>query len=197
MQSEWGDELEKKELRKHIIQRLQTIPDADRASIEEALTGHLVSSAVWQQADVIGITVSHGLEWNTEPIIQTAWKEGKTVCVPKCHPENRQMDFYIIHDYDQLETVYYKLREPIPEKTEKVAKQAIDLLVVPGLLFDREGYRVGFGGGYYDRFLTDFVHDKLALAANCQVVEKLPAEPFDIPVDAIITENGFLQQGGV
>lgn len=187
----------KKELRNDIIQRLNTLSDDERGKIEKELAANLVTSDGWKQAEAIGITISHGIEWNTKPIIETAWQEGKTVCAPKCLPEERQMDFYAFNRYDQLEKVYYQLWEPKPEETEKLTKRNIDLLVVPGLLFDRDGYRIGFGGGYYDRFLTDFPNRKLALASSKQIVEKLPTEPFDIPVDAIITESGFLQQGGV
>ncbi|GAB4073445.1 5-formyltetrahydrofolate cyclo-ligase [Barrientosiimonas marina] len=182
-------------LRKQIIQQLEAMPSAERAAIENALTDHLVSSDLWQQSNVIGVTMSRGIEWCTEPIIRTAWKEGKTVAVPKSYPSDRSLAFFIMHHYNQLETAHYRLLEPIPEQTEKLTKQAIDLLIVPGMVFDRKGYRIGFGGGYYDRFLSDFPNYKLALAANMQLIDELPAESFDRPVDAIITETGFLSQG--
>lgn len=184
--------MDKTELRKNAISMLKSISEAERKNIEEKLTHNIVKSDVWKQSDVVGITISNGFEWNTKPIIETAWNEGKSICVPKCRPEERKLDFYRINTYEQLEVVYYNLLEPIPEETQKVDKGMIELLIVPGLLFDRNGFRIGFGGGYYDRFLSDFPNNRISLASNAQIVEGLPAEPFDIPVDSIITESGFL-----
>jgi len=192
-----GDDLDKSNLRSNIIEKLKTLSAAERKNIEQSLEENLLTSEIWKQSSVIGITISHGFEWNTKSIIEAAWQNGKKVCVPKCQPKERKMDFYLINNYDQLEVVYYNLQEPKLEETEKITKNNIDLLVVPGLLFDKQGYRIGFGGGYYDRFLTDFTNKKLSLAANMQVVDKLPAELFDVPVDDVITENGFIIQGGL
>ncbi|MFC4558816.1 5-formyltetrahydrofolate cyclo-ligase [Virgibacillus kekensis] len=182
--------MKKSEWRKSAINMLKEVPESKRESIEEKLKHRLTQTDEWKLADVIGITISNGFEWNTRPIIEEAWKEGKTVCVPKCHPKQRSMDFHELHTYDQLEVVYYSLLEPDPKKTQKVKKDFIDVLVVPGLLFDKKGYRIGFGGGYYDRFLTDFPNKTISLASNVQLVDELPAETFDIPVKKIITENG-------
>ncbi len=112
-------------------------------------------------------------------------------------PRRAEAEFFILDTYDQLETVYHGLLEPKPSETVRVNKQDIDLLIVPGLLFDKGGFRIGFGGGYYDRFLTDFPNQKLSLAGSFQVVENLPSESYDIPVDSIITEQGMLHQGGM
>lgn len=187
--------LDKVELRNTAIQQLKCISKSDRESIVKKLTSNLIHTDVWNQATIIGITISNGFEWNTKPLIEAAWSEGKTICVPKCHPKDRQMDFYQINTYEQLEVVYYNLLEPIPEETKKIGKQMIDLLIVPGLLFDRSGYRIGFGGGYYDRFLTDFPNNTLSLATTSQLVDQLPAESYDVPVTTIITESGRLGQG--
>ncbi|ALX48086.1 5-formyltetrahydrofolate cyclo-ligase [Lentibacillus amyloliquefaciens] len=188
--------MEKTELRNNMIQQLKKLPDSERTKIEQALAENLTDSDVWKQSNTIGITVSNGFEWNTKPIIEAAWQQGKLVCVPKCLPKKRQLNFYELNSYDQLEVVYHNLLEPKPEITEEMSKDRIDLLVVPGLLFDKNGYRIGFGGGYYDRFLTDFPNRKLSMAATIQLVNKLPRDPFDIPVEEIITENGFWQRGG-
>ncbi|MBP1950897.1 5-formyltetrahydrofolate cyclo-ligase [Virgibacillus litoralis] len=182
----------KSELRKNAISMLKSLSEAERKNIEEKLTQNIVNSDFWKQSAVVGITISNGFEWNTKPIIEIAWQEGKSICVPKCQPKERKLEFYKINTYDQLEVVYYNLLEPIPEKTEKIDKRVIELLIVPGLLFDDNGFRIGFGGGYYDRFLSDFSNKKVSIASNKQIVGELPSEPFDIPVDKIITESGFL-----
>ncbi|RYG74700.1 5-formyltetrahydrofolate cyclo-ligase [Lentibacillus lipolyticus] len=180
--------LNKQEMRKTAINKLKNIPTMERRQIEQRLQRHLTDSVAWQSADSVGITVSKGFEWDTNPIIETAWQEGKSVCVPKCFPDERKLNFFILNTYDQLETVFHGLLEPKPTETEEVSKKDIDLLIVPGLVFDKHGYRIGFGGGYYDRFLVDFPNRKLSLAASFQVVERLPSDSYDIPVDTLITE---------
>ncbi|MGP4107269.1 5-formyltetrahydrofolate cyclo-ligase [Virgibacillus sp. L01] len=185
--------MDKTELRKNAISMLKSISKSERKNIEEKLKQNVVESDVWKQSEVVGITISNGFEWNTKPIIETAWDEGKAICVPKCRPKERKLDFYRINTYEQLEVVYYNLLEPIPEETQRIDKGIINLLIVPGLLFDRNGFRIGFGGGYYDRFLSDFPNNRISMASNAQIVEGLPSEPFDIPVDKIITESEFLR----
>lgn len=186
-------ELNKTELRKNTIKRLKNIGESERKVIEDKLEINLLESEIWKQSRVIGITISNGFEWNTKPIIEAAWQEGKLVCVPKCLPQQRKMEFYQINTYDQLEVVYHQLMEPKTEETVKIDKALIDLLVVPGLLFDKHGYRIGFGGGYYDRFLEDYRNHTVSLISTEQIEEELPAESYDIPIDRIITENGFLR----
>nr|WP_217424787.1 5-formyltetrahydrofolate cyclo-ligase [Virgibacillus ihumii] len=179
----------KTEMRKQAIIKLKNIPDTERKRIEKRLLNNLLNDNGWKEARSIGVTVSNGFEWSTRPIIETAWEEQKAVFVPKCLPKMRKMDFYQIHTYDQLEIVYYNLLEPKPDACERVNKQDIDLLIVPGLLFDQKGYRIGFGGGYYDRYLADFPNRTVSLASEVQVVNELPAESYDVPVDSIITDK--------
>ncbi|WP_156854749.1 5-formyltetrahydrofolate cyclo-ligase [Oceanobacillus sp. AG] len=184
--------LDKLNLRNLAKDRLTNLSSVERAEIEEKIVQNLTSSDLWNQASTVGVTVSGGLEWDTEPLIRKGWQEGKTVTVPKCVPEERRLDFYQLDDFEQLEASYFNLREPNPHETVKVEKREIDLLIVPGLIFDKRGYRVGFGGGYYDRFLTDFPNRTVSVLYSGQLVEEVPAEPFDIPVDYLVTENGFL-----
>lgn len=87
---------------------------------------------------------------------------------------------------------YFGLDEPDVKKTTPVKKDAIDLLIVPGLVFTKKGYRVGFGGGYYDRYLTDFTQPTVSLVHTKQFVEDFPIEPFDIPVQYLVTEKGII-----
>ena len=113
-------------------------------------------SKKWAEAKTIGITLSMENEVNTYPIIEKAWKEGKRVVVPKCNKETRTMSFRQISNFDQLETVYMNLREPIPALTEEVNADEIDLQIVPGVAYTERGERIGYGGGYYDRYLVHY-----------------------------------------
>lgn len=184
--------MNKKDLRVNAINMLKSQSETKRKQIEEELTEQLIHSTFWENAAVIGITMAQGFEWDTKSIIEIAWAQGKVVCVPKCSPQDKLLNFYKITSFNELEVVYYNLLEPIPEITENVLKEQIDLLMVPGLLFDREGFRVGFGGGYYDRFLADFPNTTVSLLCEEQLVSQLPKESFDIPVEYLITEKNII-----
>lgn len=183
--------MNKRQLRQSAIAKLKNFPDEQKRAIEERLAEHLRTTDMWKAAKTIGITVSQRFEWNTTPIIEVGWQQGKTMCVPKCIPREKKLIFYRLDHFNQLEVVYYGLHEPKPEETEQIEKSQIDLLIVPGLLFDKRGFRVGFGGGYYDRFLTDFPNQTVSLLHSTQLVERVPSESFDIPVQHLITENGL------
>lgn len=183
--------MEKSRLRKNAKTNLLQVSTEERTEIESALAKHLFSSEFWRKAEVIGITVSQQHEWNTKTIIDKAWLQDKKVCVPKCYPNTRDMMFYQLAHYDQLESVYVNLLEPKVNETRLVEKRKIDLLIVPGLLFDVRGFRIGYGGGYYDRYLREFEKPTVSMAIEKQLVAELPTEPFDIPVDYIITEQGL------
>src|SRR5699024_7389164 len=111
----------------------------------------------------------------------------------KCFPKEKRLVFYKFTSYDELEIVYYNLKEPRPLKTNEMDKDHIDLIIVPGLVYDQEGYRIGFGGGYYDRFLANYANETVSLAGQIQMVTNVPSESFDIPVNHIITENGHIK----
>lgn len=146
----------------------------------------------WKEAKTIGLTVSRGREVNTSPIIERAWTENKHVVVPKCDPNTNSMEFREIHSFQQLEEVYFGLKEPVVSKTRIVTKNEIDLIIVPGICYDKEGYRIGYGGGYYDRYLTNYNKDTLSLAFSFQIIDMVPRENHDIPVNRIITEYGVI-----
>ncbi|WP_186575783.1 5-formyltetrahydrofolate cyclo-ligase [Aquibacillus kalidii] len=181
----------KDDLRKQVLSKWQSIDPLRKCKIEETLSQHLYNSQLWKRSKTIGITVSQSHEWDTKQIIKGAWKNNKTVCVPKCIPSTHELDFYKIDSLDQLEVVYYNLLEPNPNLTAPVENNSIDLLIVPGIVFDRQGYRIGYGGGYFDRFLNDYKGETIALLSNFQLVERIPMEAFDIPVRSLITEEGI------
>ncbi|MFJ7971418.1 5-formyltetrahydrofolate cyclo-ligase [Psychrobacillus sp. NPDC096389] len=145
-----------------------------------------------QDASIIGITISAFPEVNTEGIIKRLWDMGKTIVVPKCSPKERLMTFYKIDSYDQLETVYMQLKEPNPHLTVAVTPKEIDLLIVPGIVYCNSGYRIGYGGGYYDRFLTKFNGHTISLAFDFQVMDEVVRDMFDMPVDKIVTNKQII-----
>ncbi|MGE7090766.1 5-formyltetrahydrofolate cyclo-ligase [Lysinibacillus sp. NPDC048646] len=140
------------------------------------------------EAKTIGITISNKPEVDTIHLIEALWQLGKKIAVPKCNPKTREMSFYVIESFAQLETVYMHLREPIPELSEFVDANEMDVILVPGVVFDIHGYRVGYGGGYYDRYLVNYTKGKLmSLLFDEQLRENVPKETHDCPVDIIVT----------
>lgn len=173
-------------LRNNYLTKLKRLSTDKRARINHQLQEKLFQQSQWIKADTIGITIGQDHEWETWPIIERAWQENKKVAVPKCNPKLKQMTFYQIKQYDDLAIQFYDLMEPVIEKTEQVIKTNLDLLIVPGIVFDHSHYRIGHGGGYYDRFLTDFNQATISLVWQGQMIDKIEIEPFDQPVQELI-----------
>ncbi|MDC2863402.1 5-formyltetrahydrofolate cyclo-ligase [Bacillus sp. BP-3] len=180
---------EKKRLRTEILERMNALSEEQYTTLSEKIADSLYKQQEWIEAKTIGITLSMEREVNTYTIIKKAWEEGKVIVVPKCNRETRTMTFRQITSFKQLETVYMNLREPAPSMTEEVLTEEIDLLVVPGVAFTRKGERVGYGGGYYDRYLVNYKGKALSLVFDFQMVAHIPVEPFDKTVHKIITEK--------
>ncbi|RFU61949.1 5-formyltetrahydrofolate cyclo-ligase [Bacillus sp. V59.32b] len=166
---------------------LRTMSESDYHLLSRAIANQLYQLPEWGKANLIGITISNHPEVDTREIIERAWKQGKEVAVPKCFPADKSIQFRKIVSFDELEKVYYGLWEPIMTETEIVSANEIGLLVVPGLAFTESGYRLGFGGGYYDRFLPYYKGPTLSLAFKDQILPALPVETHDIPVAKLVT----------
>ncbi|QXE00427.1 5-formyltetrahydrofolate cyclo-ligase [Terribacillus sp. DMT04] len=182
---------EKKRLRQEAIQLLREMPPTEKLRVEHQLASFLFSSAIWKHANTIGLTMALPHEWDTTKIIQQAWLEKKNVCVPLTL-ENRGMQFYYVDSYNQLTDGAFQIKEPVPERCVPAFKDDIDLLLVPGLLFDNSGYRIGYGGGYYDRYIADYRHTTIAIASSQQLRQSLPVGFYDRPVGHLLTDDGFI-----
>ncbi|MGE1011984.1 5-formyltetrahydrofolate cyclo-ligase [Bacillus wiedmannii] len=188
---------EKVRLRKRIIEHMNSLSEERYTTLSEQIAFSLYAQKEWAEAKTIGITLSMENEVNTYAIIEKAWEEGKKVVVPKCNKGTRTMSFRQISNFDQLEIVYMNLREPIPARTEEVNADDIDLQIVPGVAYTERGERIGYGGGYYDRYLVHYKGKTLSLAYSFQIVEHIPVEPFDKNVEKIITEKGTVVKNGL
>ena len=171
---------------------LSKLDETERIDVSNQIQKHLFESDLWKNAQTIGVHLSVGHEWDTREIVGRAFEEGRAVVIPKTIPDTRELEFYRITDFDQTVIGHFDLEEPDVEMTERVKKDDIDLLIVPGVAFTKNGYSIGVGGGYYDRFLTDFIHPTVSLLHTNQLVDTFPIEPFDIPVMYLITEEGII-----
>jgi len=183
----------KKIMRNAMRKQLTSLDEVTYINNSKQIEVKFMQQLVASKASTIGLTISSFPEVDTWSIIKELWSKGKKVVVPKCSPLDRSMIFYQIQSFDQLERVYMHLLEPNPLVSKAVASDNIDLLVVPGIVYSQEGYRIGYGGGYYDRFLTNFKGDTLSLAFNMQVVKDVEYDVFDLPVDKIITPTNIFQ----
>ncbi|WP_175991040.1 5-formyltetrahydrofolate cyclo-ligase [Bacillus sp. Marseille-Q1617] len=187
--------MDKKAMRKNQLAALMAISPLDYEQKCYVIEQRLFQTEGWKNSEVIAVTVSKQPEVNTWNIIKRGWEEGKKICVPKCKPSTKELTFYELISFTALEKVYYDLYEPVPSLTNQVHKEIIQEVIVPGLAYTKKGYRLGFGGGYYDRFLSGYNGRTLSLAFDEQMVDSLPVESFDVPVDEIITESATIQCG--
>ena len=182
-----------KEIKTGIRQKYRTyrenLPAGKKNVFDASIRHNLLKLNEYQENDILFFYVSKKIEVDTYGIMEQCWKDGKTVAVPRCADDSRDMDFYIIHSVDDLEKGAFGVMEPIVAQCEKVTDLSHGLCVVPGLCFDAKGFRLGYGKGYYDRFLSRFQGATAGICyADC-VQWNLPHGYFDRPVDVLVTEN--------
>ena len=175
----------KSELRKQVLQEMKALPREQKQFIDQALTERLLQHPFYQEAKVIATYLSFPHEFQTQEMIEQALKDGKRVLIPKTYPKGR-MDF-VVYDPQQLVKTSFGLLEPQGD-LEVVDASQIDLIHVPGLAFTTEGYRIGYGGGYYDRYLEHFPGHTLSTIYPCQVQQFMP-ENHDIPVQEVLIDE--------
>ncbi|SDI32791.1 5-formyltetrahydrofolate cyclo-ligase [Natribacillus halophilus] len=181
--------MQKSEIRTYIVQQFATLTDEELEMRGRQLHEYLYEHPSWREANVIAVTVATPREIPTRPLIEKAWMEGKKIVVPKTDGKRRVLDFYTLSSFAELKQRKNSLWEPDPNRSERVPSEHIDLLIVPGLAFNETGYRVGFGGGYYDRFLADYNGHTIAFSLSFQLFSNLPTETHDIPVQTLFTET--------
>lgn len=178
----------KRMMRERTLRALRRMDERTYIERSDAIIENVVASSLLRGVDSVGLTIGRFPEVETKRWIERLWQEGMTVAVPKCETSDRSMDFRVIESWDDVEVVYLDLEEPIVERTVSIEKEAIDVLIVPGVVYDEQGYRIGFGGGYYDRYLTDFSNETISLAFEEQIVDEVPKEQHDVPVDWIVSD---------
>lgn len=160
---------------------------------DEIITCKVLESEVYKNAETLFIYCSSGTEADTYGIIKDALSKGKKVALPKCTDKDGMMDFYIIKDLESsLNKGMFSIMEPDIEKCSRAVERDNSVCIVPGLAFDKCGYRLGYGKGYYDRFLSKFKGISIGLCYSACLCDGLPFNEYDCKVDMIITDNEFL-----
>ena len=175
--------MDKRELRARIREQKRAMTDETINAKSAALGEKFRASALYRDAKTIYGYLPYNQEVRTVPMLAQAMQDGKRVAVPKVYGE--EMRFIYIENFDGIEKGYAGIPEPVADSP--VADDPTALVLMPGLAFDPQGHRIGYGGGFYDRFLeNEPKHPTLALCYDFQMLERLETEAHDIPVDCVL-----------
>ncbi len=186
---------EKKDLRRKMKQLRDEIPEESRKEQSKTITNIILNTALYESAAFILSYVSFGSEVDTTELIEHAIRDGKKVYVPKVLG-NGSMDFFQCEDLSRLRPGAMGILEPetdpcalFPYTTHISLDSAENcMILVPGLAFDKKLGRLGFGGGYYDRYLSHFCKKMaIGMAYNEQMIDEVPMGQEDVPVDLVVT----------
>ena len=181
----------KQKIRKIAKTVLMNLTKESRKLQETQVIRYLSEIPQWKEAKIIALTKSMEIEFSTKNIVTLARSQGKQIVVPITF-SNRQMRFAYWNPQTEFRKNPFGIEEPIDPIW--VNEEEIDLVIVPGLAYSKKGERLGFGGGYYDRFLSQGEYDRVSLAYMEQVYETAlwDVEKFDIPVEWLITIEGVI-----
>ena len=175
--------MDKKELRRTIRERKRAMTEEEIVQRSEKLGKLFVQSESYKNAKTIYGYLPYNQEVRTVPMLEQALKDGKKVAVPKVYGD--EMKFLYLDDLSKVSKGYAGIPEPIAD--EPVADDETALVLMPGLAFDPAGHRIGYGGGFYDKFLAaEPNHPTLALCYEFQMLPELHTEEHDIPVDTVL-----------
>lgn len=187
--------MDKSELRK-VMKRKRSGLSAERVLMYSGcIAENLIQRQEYADASVLLAYVSFSSEVNTHFLIEKAWKDGKRVAVPKCMDDSK-LEFQYIRSFDDLAPGKFGIPEPVTGESVEYNEDDKCLLLLPGVAYTNKGDRLGYGGGYYDRYLKK--HDSIPnamLAYSLQQTETLPVDEMDVPADMIITEIGCIETG--
>ena len=185
--------LEKQRLREECLAARETLSEQERCVLDNCITQKLLATSEYAEAATVLTYVSVSSEVSTRMFIECALRDGKTVAVPRCLPGHR-LEFVAITSLDQLVPAPFNLLEPAKDLSALTEVQMSNAIcIVPALLVDTKGYRLGYGAGFYDRFLSTYPGKKICLAYQQNLSQTmLPHTASDVAVDVVITESDVL-----
>lgn len=182
----------KPEVRRYYKQLRKNLSPKVKTKLDDKIAENLFALDEYKSCKTLLAFVSKDIEVDTERIITQAFSDGKAVAVPRCISD-KIMKFYIIESYSDLESGYFGLLEP-KKSCPELKDFNNSICLVPGLAYDKHGYRVGFGKGYYDRFLGEYKGVSVGVCYSNFIDEQLPKDEFDRPVDILITDNRIFRK---
>lgn len=187
--------MNKEKIREQILSKRHVLSKTDTAAKSKKIFHKLIAVSEFKKAKIVMFYVSKDNEVSTLQAIDHALKNKQTVCVPKIDAVNHLLHPVVIRDPStDLKKGHFGVHEPVFDIGKLVPIHNIDLIIVPGIAFDMRGHRLGWGKGYYDRFLekAEKIH-KIGLAFEFQVVPLLPKDKHDVPVDKVVTEKRMIE----
>ncbi len=195
----------KQAIRKNILAQREQLPADMRAAHSTAITNHLLRLPEYQQANAVLGHMNFGAEFASELWVARALADGKRLALPKVNHHTNQLDLYWVDDLEnQLAAGLWGIREPVVERCERLDRlNEVEFVLLPGVAFSRNGARLGYGGGYYDKLLARLddecgIAHRPALVAGAysmQLVERIPQEATDRKVEWLVTENEMIHCG--
>jgi 5-formyltetrahydrofolate cyclo-ligase len=179
----------KRKLRNQYKQYRLALPADVKADYDKKICEALVQLVSFKYSDTILMYAPLEGEIDVMPIAERALELGKRVAFPRCIEEPRNLDFKYVSSLDELKSGSYSIAEPT-EDMESVTDLSRSICIIPGIVFDKDGYRVGYGKGYYDRFLAAYDGTKFGLAYSECILDSVPRGRFDRHVDILISEKG-------
>lgn len=181
---------EKKDIRKEVLEKRMALTKEELVEKSKIICNSFLELPQYKEADLIYIYMDFKNEVMTKQIIEDAWEKKKRVAIPKV-VENQIIFYELVKEQEKLKEGYFGIREP---KMSQPIMDSEGLMVVPGIAFDKQGYRIGYGKGFYDRYLhANNIKHKISLVFELQMVDKVPNDKYDIPIDMIITEKQMIQ----
>jgi len=180
---------DKKTIRRRVLAAREALPGATIARWSTAIEAHLDAAGLFDRGTVFHLYYPMRGEVDTRPLIERLWRRGAIVLLPRSDFTTRQVINYPIRSFAELEPTRFGMHEP---KTDGTPWQGpIDVIFVPGVAFDLQKNRLGYGGGFYDRFLAETPALKVALAFGMQLVSGIPTAIHDVRMDLLATETGL------
>ena len=188
---------EKGEVRKRLLRLRNAMMPEEIAAGSLTIMKRVIDLEEIRRASTLMVYLGFGSEVQTDELIRWGWAEGKRIVVPRCCPETRELIPCLIGGWDEVAPGHYGIREPMSPCLRPVPAGEIDAILVPAVAFDRQGRRVGYGGGYYDRFLPKAPQAmKIGAGFARQILAEIPADAYDVAVDLIVTEEGIIVPAG-
>ena len=179
--------VKKQDIRKNVLKQRNLMTEKEWDEHSHEIYKKVVTHPFFLEADEIYCYIDFRNEVDTRKIIEEAWRLGKRVAVPRI--EGSEMNFYYIDSFTKLESGYFGVLEPIEQ--DKAEGEQV-LVIMPGAAFDKKRNRIGYGKGYYDRFLEKYpTYRTLALAFELQMVDNIPSDSFDVKPNQIVTEENI------
>ncbi|GAU08207.1 5-formyltetrahydrofolate cyclo-ligase [Desulfoplanes formicivorans] len=185
--------MDKSTIRSRLLQCRKAMSRDARLAANERILRRITRLEAWQHARSMLLYLPVNGEVDTWPFFEDCMRRHVQVFLPCCRKQEPGcMDFFQVRNKDQLVPGAYNIPEPDPDQCLLMREPSADIVLVPGVGFDRHGFRIGYGGGYYDRFFARHPMDKaliIGLAFACQIMDQLPHDPWDKPVDMVVTED--------